>query len=76
MDVKNITVALVRKPRGSLMCLAYLLTCYPWVFVQPGTGSRHPTDLCRNKMSVLRTWHFLIMCDMFLNKKISISRLK
>ena len=25
---------------GSLMCLAYVLTCNPWVFVQPSTGRR------------------------------------
>ena len=36
----------------SLICLAYSLTCYPWVFVQPGTD-RRPGDRSRNKMSVL-----------------------
>ena len=32
---------------GSVMCLAYLLTCYPCVFIQPGTDKR-PADRCRN----------------------------
>ena len=31
----------------SSMCLTYFLTCYSWVFVQPGTG-RRPVDWCRN----------------------------
>ena len=31
----------------SLMCLGYFLTCYPWGFIQPGTG-RRPVDWCRN----------------------------
>ena len=35
------------KLRGSLVCLAYFLTCYTWVFVQPGTG-RRPVDWCSN----------------------------
>ena len=41
--------ALNHKLRGSMMSLhvAYFLTCYPWVFVQPGTY-RHPLDCCRN----------------------------
>ena len=34
------------------MSLAYFLTCYPSVFVRPGTGKR-PLDWCRNNMSVL-----------------------
>ena len=42
---------LIRKLRGSMMCLAYFL-CYPWVFAQLGTG-RRPVDCCRNLMSVL-----------------------
>ena len=29
-----------------------LLTCYPWVFVEPGTG-RRPVDWCRNQLSIL-----------------------
>ena len=28
-----LNAALVRKLRESLMCLAYFLTCYPWVLV-------------------------------------------
>ena len=28
--------------------LGLLFICYPWVFVQPGTG-RRPVDCCRNK---------------------------
>ena len=27
--------------------LGLLLTCYPWLFVQPGSG-RRPVDRCRN----------------------------
>ena len=34
----QLNVALMRKLRGPLMCLAYFLTCYPLVFVQPGIG--------------------------------------
>ena len=42
-----------RQLRGSLTCLAYfLLTCYPWICVQPGTG-RRPVEWCRNRMSIL-----------------------
>ena len=40
-------VALSRKLRGSLMGLDHFLTCYPLVFVQPGTG-RRPVDWCMN----------------------------
>ena len=29
------------------MCLAFFVTCYSWVFVQPDTG-RRPVDRCRN----------------------------
>ena len=43
----QLNVALKSKLRGSLMCLAYLLTCYPLVFVQPGI-SRRPVDWCRD----------------------------
>ena len=32
--------ALIRKLRGLLMCLAYFWTCFPWVFIQQGTGKR------------------------------------
>ena len=39
--------AFVCKPHGPLMYWLILLTCYPWVFVQPGTG-RCPVDWCRN----------------------------
>ena len=45
-------VALIRKLRVSLMCLAYFLTCYQWVFEQPDTG-RRSVDWYRNQMSVL-----------------------
>ena len=44
-------VVLIRK-RALLMCLAYSLTCNPWVFVQPGID-RRPVDRCRNYMTVL-----------------------
>ena len=36
----------------SLICVAYLLACYPWVFAQPGTG-RHPVDWWNNWLSIL-----------------------
>ena len=42
----KLNVALVHRLRGPLTCLAFL-TCYPWVFLRPGTGSR-PVDWCRN----------------------------
>ena len=32
--------------------LAYFITCYLWVFVQPGTG-RRPVDWCMNQMAAL-----------------------
>ena len=44
----QLNIALIRKLRGSLLCLAYFLTCYPWVLVQLGT-----VDWCRNEVSVL-----------------------
>ena len=44
----QLNVALNCKLHGSLMCLAYFLTCYLWVFVQP-------VDWCRNQISVLYT---------------------
>ena len=47
----KLNVTLICKLCGSLMCLAYFLTCSPWVFVQPGTG-RCPVDRCRNYLSV------------------------
>ena len=50
MDIlmtSQLTVALIRKLRGSLMCLDYFLTCYLWVFKQPCTG-RRPVDWCRD----------------------------
>ena len=50
--VSRLYVALIRNLRWSLMCLAYFLTCYPWVLVQPDTG-RRTVDWCRNWMSVL-----------------------
>ena len=50
--ISQLKVVLVRKLRGLLMFLAYFLTCYPWVFVQPGTG-RRPVNWRRNYMSVL-----------------------
>ena len=50
----KLNVALIRKllVLGSLMCLAYFLTCDLWLFVQPGTD-RRPVDWCRNQMSAL-----------------------
>ena len=45
-------IALMRKLRGSVMCLAYFLTCYPRVFVQAGTG-RRPVDGRRYPKAVL-----------------------
>ena len=39
-QTSHLNIALIRKIRGSLMCLAYFLTCYPREFGQPGTG-RH-----------------------------------
>ena len=39
----QLNVPLTRMLRGSLMCLAYFLTCYSWVLVQTGTG-RNPGD--------------------------------
>ena len=39
----QLNVGLICKLRGSLMCLAYFLTCYPWVFVQPGTADVRST---------------------------------
>ena len=42
-----LTLACMRKLRGSLMCLAYLLTFYPWKLVLPGTD-RRPVDWSRN----------------------------
>ena len=50
MDVSmtsQLNLVLVRKLHGSLMYLAYFSTCYPWVFVQPGT-CRRPLDWRRN----------------------------
>ena len=47
-----LNVALVHKPRWSLMSLAYFWTCYLWVFVEPGT-SRRSFHWCRNWMFVL-----------------------
>ena len=40
-------VTLIHKLRGSFMRLAYLFTCYPWVFFQPVIG-RFPVDWCSN----------------------------
>ena len=49
----QLNVALIRKLRVSLMCLAYFFYLLSiWVFVQPLTG-RRPIDWCRNLMSVL-----------------------
>ena len=50
--ISQMDVALTHKLRGSLVSLAYFLTCCLCVFVQPGTG-RRPVDWCRNYMSVL-----------------------
>ena len=43
----QLNVTLILKLRGPFICLAYYLTCYPWMFVLPGTG-RFPVDWCRN----------------------------
>ena len=48
----QLNIALIRKLRGTLMCLAYFLTCYPWVFVQPGID-RRPVNWCSKLMPVL-----------------------
>ena len=42
----QLNVALIRKLRGSFMCLAYyfVLEYYPWVCVQLGTGRRQLSD--------------------------------
>ena len=48
----QLDVALICKLRGSLVGLAYFLTCFPWDFVQPGIG-RPPFDWYRNQMSVV-----------------------
>ena len=48
----QLNVALIRKLRGSLVCLAYFLTFYPYVFATPGT-SRRPVDWCNILMCVL-----------------------
>ena len=53
----QVNVTLIRKLSGSLMSLDYLMTCYSWGFVQPGTG-RRPVDWCRNYVAV-RTAHML-----------------
>ena len=54
MDDLTTSIASFRMRRGSLVCLSYLFTCYPCVFVQLSTG-RRPVDWCRtvNLMSVL-----------------------
>ena len=49
----QLNVTLIRKQRGSLMCLDYCLTCYAWVFLQPGTGCR-PVDW---RWTVLYDWN-------------------
>ena len=60
----QLNVAFIRRLRGSSnMCLAYFLTCYPWVIVQPGT-SRCPVDWCRKLMSAL----YVCVC-MYVYKK-------
>ena len=43
----QMNVALIHKLLGSLMCLAYFLTCYIWVIEQPVTDKR-PVDGCMN----------------------------
>ena len=48
-DCICIYVASVCKLCGSLKYFAHFSTCYPWVYVQPGTGKR-PVDCCRNIM--------------------------
>ena len=48
----KLKAAFVRKEHVSLTCLACFLKCYPWMFLQSGTG-RRPVDCCRNKMHVL-----------------------
>ena len=55
----QLKVELIRKLRRSLICLAYLfMTCYPWVFVQPGTG-RRLVDWRIKLMSVLYLYNTL-----------------
>ena len=48
----QLNVVFHRKLRRLLLCLAYFLTCYSWVFQKTGIG-RRPVDWCRNLMSVL-----------------------
>ena len=45
----QLSVALIHKIRGSFVCFAYFLTCYPRVLAQPGTG-RRPVDWWKNYM--------------------------
>ena len=47
----QLNVDLIRRVRGPLVSLTYFLTCYTWLFVQPGTA-RRPVDWCSNKKSV------------------------
>ena len=47
LELPQLNVALICKLRGSLMCLAYFLTCYPSLILQPGTD-RRSVDWCRN----------------------------
>ena len=50
MDVwatSQLNVALIRKLRGSLICMSCFLTCHLLLCVQPSTG-RRPVDWCRS----------------------------
>ena len=55
----QLSVALIRKLCGSLICLAlYFSTCYQWVFVQLCTG-RRPVNWYMNWMSALYYMYIL-----------------
>ena len=45
--IPQLSVGLICKLCGSLVCLAYFLMCYPWVSLQQGTD-RRSVDWCRN----------------------------
>ena len=51
----ELDLSLICKLRRSLMCLAYVLTSYSWICVQPGTG-RRPVDWCSNHI-LYCTWY-------------------
>ena len=49
--MNDLNVALIRKLRGYWGNWFVFLMCYPWVFIQPGTG-RRPVDWSENNMSI------------------------